>query len=528
MSGAGRRTTRSSSRALSEASDPAEAADSVYSAKSDKRRKRKSDKPTVTIAKETYSYGTEIAGTSSQRLAAQAAMMKPVRGIETGVEQAARDAAEEDARDLSDIAEEAQGGRGTVGRNQVGGDLRGNRGNGSDSELTGIKSFGREDGDSLNRQSRLQSRAPSIDRDLFEQNYNHYSARDSTWDSIRGSLSGIFKSTGWLVLLILYIVATAISFFFIARWYPIMNNLEGSGYNFSSLATSGGSPLVTLEIERLGRRLEIFEDQLQKLPRMSETAARPIQRQINYLSYDLGARAIPDLSSPSLFFQKGRAKRAPVPTRRTPRWWEFWRARCESDGTVEGEATPLVKFERIEYGPNAALQPWREHEPRYCVPGKLQLAVKLPRVITPLDIVMEHYLKDEVLWVGTGPKEVELWIPILDDVTRSRINLEVIQFYPDIWAREESEDDRLQEQRRALDSNWIPVGRWTYNIYANEIAQRFRIPVDLELYRVAVDQIAIRVNSNWAVKDNLVTCMVRARMHGIDHGSFHNLHPRGD
>lgn len=528
MSGAVRRTTRSSSRALSETSDPAEAADSVYSTKSDKRRKRKSDKATPTIAKETYSYGTEIAGTSSQRLAAQAAMMKPVRGIETGVEQAARDAAEEDARDLSDIAEEAEGGRGIVERDQVGGDLRGNRGDGSDSELTGIKSFGREDGDSLNGQSRLQSRAPSIESDLFQQNYNHYSAPDSTWDSIRGSLPGILKSAGWLVLLILAVVATAISLFFIPRWYPIMKNLEGSGYKFPSLAPSEGSPLVTLAIERLGRRLDIFEDQLQKLPCMSETAVRPIQRQINYLSYDMGARAIPDLSSPSLFFQSERGKRAPVPTWRTPRWWEFWRARYESDGAVKGEATPLVKFEKIEYGPNAALQPWREHEPRYCVPGKLQLAVQLPRTITPLNIVMEHYLKDEVLWVGTGPKEVELWIPIIDDVTRSIIILEVIQFYPDIWARKGSEDDRFQEQTRALDSDWVPVGRWTYDIYANEIAQKFDIPVDLRLHRVAVDQIAIRVNSNWAV-DNLVTCMVRARIHGIDQSTFHkDLHPRGD
>lgn len=532
MSSARRRTTRSISYAPSDISEPVETASSV---KSERRRRKKPDKPTATIAKETYSYGTEISSAHSQRLAAQSAMMKPVRSIETGVEQATRDAAEGYARDLSAIPEEEQRRGENVGRDQVGGDLRENRGDRSDSELTGIKTFGREDGDSLDHQSRRQSRAPSIDRDLYGQSNSYSSIWDSTRDSIRGSIPGIFKSAGWLLLLVFAIAAIAISLYFIARWFPNMKNPQGSGYNASSLAgsersplagserspfaESERSPLAAFEVERLGRRLDDLEDQFRKLPRTSETAARPILRQVNWLSYDLGARAIPYLSSPSEYFRKEIAKGEPIRTLLKPRWWDCWGARFESYEVVEGEPNRQVKFEKIDYGPNSALQPWREHEPRYCAPGKLQLAVKLPRAVTPLNIVIEYYLKDEVLAVGAAPKEVELWIPIPDDAARAAVVLAVSELYPDILAGERSEIARFLEQKQALDSDWVPVGRWTYDIYANKVAQKFHVPVDLEYHSIAVDEIVVRVNSNWANKD--VTCLVRAHMHGIDQSGIH-------
>lgn len=520
MSSTRRRTTRSASRALSESSEPVENASSVQSSKPESRRKRKSDKHTVSAPKETYSYGTDIPGTHSQQLAAQAAMMKPVRDIETGVEQAARDAAGEYGRDLSAIAEEMQTGEGIIRRYQVGGNLGGNRNDRSDSELTGMKTFGREDGDSLNTQSWRQSRASSIERNIFEQSNNNDStwgsAWDSTWDSIRGSIPGFFKFAGWL-LLIFPITATVISLYFIARWYPIMKDLQASGFNCSSPATSECSPPATFEVERLGRRLESLEDQFRKLPRTGETAARPTLRQINWFSYDLGARAIPHLSSPTEYFQKEQAKTKPIRTLRKPRWWNFWGGRFETFEVVEGEPNIPVKFEKIDYGPNSALQPWRENEPRYCTPGKLQLAVKLPRPITPLNLVMEYYLKDEVLAVGAAPKEVELWIPISDNAAHAAVVLAVTDLYPGILAVERSA--RFLEQNRALDSNWVPVGRWTYDIYANEIAQKFHLHVDLESHGIAVDEIVVRVNSNWANRD--VTCVVRTRMYGIDQSGMH-------
>lgn len=550
MSATKRRTTRSSSRALSDTSEPVDNTNSLQSARSERRRTRKSDKSANSIPKETYSYGTDVPGTHSQQLAAQAAMMKPVLGIETGVEQAARDAVRGYARDLSVIAEEARPGGGFAERHQVGGNLRGNTGDRSDSELTGMKTFGREYEDSLYAHSRRQSRAPSIEQELYDQFAHDRSIRDSardsargsaqsstwgsTWDSIRGStwaptwapiwgsirgsIPGIFKYAGWL-LLILPIVATAISLYFTARWYPIMKDLQLSGYSCSSFDASECSRLATIEVERFGRRLDGLEDQFRKLPRTSETAARSITRQVNWLSYDLGARAIPHLSTPNEYFQKEATKAKPIENLVKPRWWKFWRGRSESSEVVNGELNTLIKFEKIDYGPNSALQPWRENEPRYCTPGKLQLAVKLPRPVTPVNLFIEYYLKDEILAVGAAPKDVELWIPVPDDDTRAAVVRLVTDYYPDILAEERAETGRFLGQRQALASHWIPVGRWTYDIYANEVSQKFRVYADLESLGVSVDEIVIRVNSNWANRD--VTCLVRARMNGIDRSGVH-------
>ncbi|MCJ1469617.1 hypothetical protein MMC07_008252 [Pseudocyphellaria aurata] len=538
MSAARRKTTRSISHAHSETSEVAETG-SVQSSKPGSRRKRKSEKYTASIPKETYSYGTDIAGAHSQQLAAQAAMLRPVRDIETGVEQAARDAVGGLGRDLSVISEEVRTRGGVVGQYQVGGDLRGNMGDPSESDLTGIKTFGREDGDSLNSQSWNQSRAPSVDRDLYEQSNNLHSPWGSTWDSIRDAAGGSIRRTtwdsirsstlsilrsagwlGWLFLRIFPIAAAMISLYLIASWYPIMRNLQSSGHNYSAPATSERSPLAFFEVERLGRRLKGLEDQVRKMPRTSETAARVTLRQINWLSYDLGARAVPHLCSPREFFQEEQAKAQPIRGLLKPRWWNFWGGQFESyDDVAREKPITMVKFEPIDYGPNSALQPWRENEPRYCTPGKLQLAVTLPRPVTPVDLVIEYYLKDEILAAGSAPKEVELWVPISDDAARAAVVLVVTKLYPDILASERSENARFLEQRTALDSKWVPVGRWTYDIYANEIEQRFHVFVDLDSHGVAVDEIVVRVNSNWANRD--VTCLVRARMHGIDQSGIH-------
>lgn len=514
MSTALRRSTRSASRQLSETSEPAETASSVQSSRSEPRRTRKSGKPTESIPKETYSYGTDIPGTLSQQLAAQAAMMKPVRGIETRVEQAAQDAAGGYARGLSAISEEPQTGGEIFGQYEVGGDLRGNLGDPSDSELIGTKSFGRENGDLLNLQNQRQSRAPSINRNLYEQRDNHYSNRMSTWDSIYGSVRGIFRSAGWL-LPIFYIAAAVIPLYFIARWYPVMKIPQGSGYNCSSLGTTECPPLPTVEIERLGRRLDDLEGKFR---------AQPTTRRINWLAWDMGARAIPHLSSPNEYFQKGKAKAKGLakPYRRPGLWewgFEFVLGSIEYPDVAEGDLYPLAKFEIVDYGPHSALQPYRENEARYCTPGKLQLAVKLPRLVTPLDLIIEHYLKDEVLSVGAAPKEVELWIPIGDYTARAAVVSEVTQFYPDILPGERSEPARFLEHKIALDFTWVPVGRWTYNIHANEAKQRFRVIADLESHNIAVDEVVIRVNSNWANRD--VTCLVRARLDGIDRSGVH-------
>ena len=145
--------------------------------------------------------------------------------------------------------------------------------------------------------------------------------------------------------------------------------------------------------------------------------------------------------------------------------------------------------------------------------------MKLPRLVTPVHLIIEHYLKDEVLSVGAAPKEVELWIPIGDNTAHAAVVSDVTELYPDILPSERSEPARFLEHKIALDFTWVPVGRWTYDIHANEAKQRFRVIADLESHNIAVDEVVIRVNSNWANRE--VTCLVRARLDGIDRSGVH-------
>lgn len=519
-----RRSTRSASRAQSETSEPAESASSVQSSRPESRRTRKSGKPTESIPKETYSYGTDTPGTRSQQRAAQAAMKKPVRSIETRVEEAAQDAAEGYATGLSAISEEAQTGGDVFGRYEVGSDHGGTLGNLSDSELIGTKTFGRENEDTLNLQNQRQSRAPSIEREQsrapsIERDQWYYPRRVSTWDKIDAWVLRIFRAVGCL-LPIFYLAAAVISLCFIARWYPVIENPQGSIYNCSSLGTTEcpprAPPLATAQIERLGRRVDDLEGKFR---------AQPITRRINWLSWDMGARSIPDLSSPNDYFEKGKAKvTMPAQVYKQPGYgtstYEFFLGDLEVP-----VPDPLAQFQLVDYGPDSALQPYRENEARYCTPGKLQLAVKLPRLVAPLHLIIEYYLKDEVLSVGAAPKEVELWIPIGDHTARAAVVSQVARFYPDILPDELSEPARFHEHKIALDFTWVPIGRWTYDIHANEAQQKFRVIPDLDSYDIAVDEIVIRVNSNWANKE--LTCLVRARLDGLDRSGYHEqLDPR--
>ncbi|MCJ1463648.1 hypothetical protein MMC07_002256 [Pseudocyphellaria aurata] len=368
----------------------------------------------------------------------------------------------------------------------------------------------------------------------------------TTMGSIPGS-----KPLAWLFLL-LSITAAAISLFFLARWQPLMTSFQHTGPSCSSFDRVQCPALTQFDLERkgqrrdhhreglraqmadvgkLGLRLTDIEDRLQHprseieelrsqftdldhrvetLLHESKVAAKlaaphlPI-RQVNWLSYDLGARAVTQLSSPSEYFQKSKA----LPTRRKAGGWSFLGGLLAGRGGIVQEGlSPSAKFDKIDYGLNGALQPWRENEPRYCTAGrKAQLGAKLPRPITPRSLVIEYYRRSEVPAVGAAPKEVELWIPITDDAARSAVVRMITAIHPDILA-----DQRGQEE--ALDARWVPVGRWKYDVYADEIAQTFHLPVELESLDVVVDEIVLRVNSNWGNK--AATCLVRARLHGVD------------
>ena len=214
------------------------------------------------------------------------------------------------------------------------------------------------------------------------------------------------------------------------------------------------------ELQRLTNQTNLLAGRVGRIEEEAIAAEAPTPSQINWLSWDLGARAI-NFSTPAIGMPPSTSTAVAKP------WWCPW---CKGHHIP----TPSTWYEQMLFsgGPNAALLPHSEHEPAYCTSGRMQLAVKLPRPIIPTELIIEHWRKGEVPIAGVTPRVVELWVEHGEDLVR--------------------------------------VGNWIYNIHANQEAQKFSVAfVDRAIQRVAV-----RIASNWGNPN--ITCLVRAKLHGID------------
>lgn len=315
----------------------------------------------------------------------------------------------------------------------------------------------------------------------------------------------------WLALIISLIVSLSCAAVSTLRYQQMTTSLSefqnGCGKKVSSII-----PAI------FSQRLDKLEEQVAHLAEnavLKDTRAH----QINWFSYDLGARANPYLSSPSA--------RIPNPKMKS-RWsleWKDIKSAWKSPSQNSDDYLPSLRNRggldsSTSTNPNTALAPYNEFERRYCAPfdgrGKLQLAVLTPRPITPTELVLEHFRKEQVLSIGSAPKEIELWIEIGDEEAKVReeISRRIKEIYPDIFSREYIQKGRRLDPKMALGKQWVPVGRWTYQISSGEKVQYFKIPLDLASLGVVVRQQAVRVNSNWGDVDR--TCLVRVRLHGED------------
>ena len=392
------------------------------------------------------------------------------------------------------------------------------------SDLTGSKSFGREAQDLnalLNRQPShasnvipQQPAAPNGDAISTQPVYpKQRDVPSGLQDPIQPALTNSTATAPssrreipipwiwkwmWLALIISLIVSIGTAGFSTLRYRQMTTGLQefqNSG-NVSSIIPA----LVS-------QRLDKLEEQVARLAENNvDKNAR--SRQINWFSFDLGARANPYLSSP--------CARRPYLTIQS-RWSLRWK-HLKSALTSHPHNLPLVtRRGPSALGPNTALTPWIEFEPRYCAPsarGKLQLAVNTPRPITPTELVVEHFRKEQVPFIGSAPKEVELWIEIQDADIREEVSQLIEDIYPDIFSRTYTQNDRFLDPKMALGPEWVPVGRWTYQISARNNVQHFQIPVDLASVEVVGRKQVIRVNSNWGNVD--CTCLVRVGLHGKD------------
>lgn len=144
------------------------------------------------------------------------------------------------------------------------------------------------------------------------------------------------------------------------------------------------------ELQRLTNQTSLLAGRVGQIEERALADEAPTPSQINWLSWDLGARAIKGASTPAI----------------------------GTSFTISSRSS--LYEQRIFSGtsPDLPLLPHRDQEPTYCTSGKMQLAIRLPRPIRPTELIIEHWRKDEVLIAGVTPRVVELLVEVGEDLFR--------------------------------------------------------------------------------------------------------------
>lgn len=481
-----RRNTRAASRAGSIEPAPS-VGGSARSTRAGTRR----------AAEELRSKSTQLYGTSGEidhaaRKQQQEGMESAVEKIQGGLGASARGGG--GGGRLSAVAEEGQDAdhNSTVGSN-VSRSIRSRK----VSQLTAIKSFGRE--------SAISAR---VGNPNWEKNVEGWVDRGP--EEVRSAWTVLT----WRLLDYLFWILF-VGLFLCCFW--LWNSGIGSlPTKFTTISHHIGNRLDTTDhqLDMTGRRLSMTDDRLDiTINKVDQTSTilRHLEarldniehrnyRRVNYFSWDLGARVNPYLTSP-------RIMRPAL----TPQFsWLSW-------ASWFGYSPLKLKMQFASKGSDQALKGWSEALDRWCAPsirGKLQLAILMPRTIIPETFLIEHFHRNELILFGAAPKEVELWIRILDDEVRNKVIESVLVYWPDIMTPRVSQEGKTLDENQALDHTWAPIGRWIYDIDTVHNVQRFDIMSPLHVFGVAVNEAVVRVNSNWGSLDS--TCLYRVVLQGRD------------
>lgn len=224
----------------------------------------------------------------------------------------------------------------------------------------------------------------------------------------------------------------------------------------------------------------------------------PRESRVNWFSRGFAA-VIPRFSSPTLAD--------------TLTWKETLASVRWEIGQLPTWDTERPRFE----DPISIFNSWDSFGQKWCAPsrrGKLQAVVHLSHSIAPTELQIEHMKQSEMpdLEIGTAPKEVELWVRVVDPEVRQNVVDAIEAFYPLIMYKEDSQRGKKIDPNLALDRSWVPVGRWDYNIHRLQNRQAFLMPFNLEYLGVKTQHVALRVNSNWGSTNS--TCLYRVRLYG--------------
>lgn len=156
--------------------------------------------------------------------------------------------------------------------------------------------------------------------------------------------------------------------------------------------------------------------------------------------------------------------------------------------------------------PATVFGPWEESEgPSWCAAAGdavLQLAATVKGPMTPTELVVEYNPNSKQIDSRTvpAPKEIELWMSVSDDVLRESIGQEFETLY-----------GPRQGFVKALPHEYVPIGRWMYDLHSSNHMQALQIPINLK--EATTGDVVVRVNSNWA--ESPFTCLYRLRLHGL-------------
>lgn len=263
--------------------------------------------------------------------------------------------------------------------------------------------------------------------------------------------------------------------------------LLGSRFDLHKSRFSVGNHTVIppIDVSNIEHRLSALEFQLRNQAKESQVTGYPWQ--VNFFSHRYQLVVNPYLTSPT------KSKMEPCQT-----WYERW---------FHPRLCP-VSF--TGSGPAEVFTPWNEDTgPAWCAPdgeAKLQIGAIVAGPMTPTELIVEHMPQGAVLLPNRtpAPKEMELWMQVSDDALRESIGREAESLYG-------SFDRHLNP--KSIGDDFVPIGRWIYDAHAPNHIQPFKVLVNLK--GAHTNTLVVRANSNWA--EASYTCLYRLRLHGISH-----------
>ncbi|KAL8648755.1 MAG: hypothetical protein Q9226_005863 [Calogaya cf. arnoldii] len=475
-----RPTTRASSRASSEA--PQDPHIETHSQKGSKKGGR-----SKAAAQDNSSYGGNITNFAGEKSRATAAAT-PGRAIGDAIGAAAtqkhvskRTSGRLQAQNLATVQEQADTPLLPANTGRSRGEVRRRRNNMEDSDDQLSEQFEQPDG---------EQPFGELPRQLDD------SSSDSSIDRPVSFLFNRFHYAGFAAFVLLL---TLFADIYRGPLFGSRLDLLKSRYPVGNHSTIVPSQLAVME-QRMTAMEHGFRNQidtskyeLHSQPRIP--SAGSTKAPINYFSQIHGVAVNYQLTSPTnrVYEWCNPAEKSEPP--QTPTFWQRnhpFKRLCWVSITQQNPAT--------------AFGPWEESEgPSWCAAAGdavLQVAATVQGPMTPTDLVVEYNPNSKQIDSRTipAPKEIELWMSVSDDVLRESIGQEFEALY-----------GPTNSLAKALPDEYVPIGRWSYDLHSPNYMQAFTIPINLK--EATTGKVVVRVNSNWA--NSPFTCLYRLRLHGL-------------